>query len=78
MVRFEAQIRKKVATAISKINRDLKVGKADILKWFTFMATDVIGELSFGESFDMLGQEAVRTLTFSGRAYELREHPADY
>ncbi|KAK7920048.1 hypothetical protein PG985_008070 [Apiospora marii] len=30
-------------------------GKADILKWWTLMATDVIAHLSFGESFDMVG-----------------------
>ncbi|KAK8135037.1 hypothetical protein PG984_007049 [Apiospora sp. TS-2023a] len=30
-------------------------GKADILRWWTFMATDVIAHLSFGESFNMVG-----------------------
>ena len=58
---FECQIRAKVEVAIANIDRDGRSGKADILKWFTFMATDVIGELSFGESFNMLEQEAVRT-----------------
>lgn len=29
-------------------------GVADVFKWFLFMATDVIGELTFGESFRML------------------------
>jgi cytochrome P450 len=57
--RFEPQIREKVDTAISKIKRDALASRADILKWFTFMATDVIGELSFGVSFDMLKQEQV-------------------
>ncbi|KAJ9604715.1 hypothetical protein H2200_010829 [Cladophialophora chaetospira] len=66
--RFETQIRKKVDTAVSKIDRDMKVDKADILKWFTFMATDVIGELSFGESFNMLEGEMVRPSAFSARA----------
>ncbi|KUI55449.1 hypothetical protein VP1G_02774 [Cytospora mali] len=28
-------------------------GAADIFKWFLFMATDIIGELTFGESFKM-------------------------
>jgi hypothetical protein len=51
-----------VDTAISKIKRDALASKADILKWFTFMATDVIGELSFGVSFDMLKQEEVRRI----------------
>lgn len=30
--------------------------KADVLKWWTLMATDVIAHLSFGESFDMVGR----------------------
>lgn len=29
-------------------------GAVDVYKWWMFMATDVIGELSFGESFRML------------------------
>ena len=29
-------------------------GATDIFKWWLFMATDIIGELSFGESFRML------------------------
>lgn len=29
-------------------------GAADVIKWFLFMATDVIGELSFGDSFRTL------------------------
>ena len=33
---------------------------ADILKWWTLMATDVITQLSFGESFEMLEQGKVR------------------
>lgn len=31
-----------------------RAGVADVHKWFFFMATDVIGELSFGSSFAML------------------------
>ncbi|EXJ86111.1 hypothetical protein A1O1_06480 [Capronia coronata CBS 617.96] len=63
IVKFEAQIRQKVDTAISKIRRDASAthadgkGRADLLRWLTFMATDVIGELSFGTSFNMLEQE---------------------
>ncbi|KIW68485.1 hypothetical protein PV04_04427 [Phialophora macrospora] len=57
LTKFEPQIRVKVQTAIFKIHRDIQRARADVLKWFTFMATDVIGELSFGESFNMLEQE---------------------
>ncbi|KAG8168600.1 hypothetical protein KVR01_001349 [Diaporthe batatas] len=31
-------------------------GAADVFKWWMFMATDIIGELTFGESFRMLEQ----------------------
>lgn len=34
-------------------------GAVDILKWWTFMATDVIGTLTFGESFRTLDQGRV-------------------
>jgi len=57
---FESAVRQKVELAVIKIKRDAQAGSADILKWFTFMATDVSGELSFGKSFDMLQQEQVR------------------
>jgi cytochrome P450 len=69
LLRFEPQIRAKVDTAISKIKRDASASRADILKWFTFMATDVIGELSFGVSFDMLKQEEVCLQTFPFNHY---------
>lgn len=59
LLRFEPVIRKKVEIALSKIKRDAEAGTADLLKWFTFMSTDVMGELSFGKSFDMLQQEEV-------------------
>lgn len=34
-------------------------GAADIFKWWLFMASDIIGELSFGESFHALEQGEV-------------------
>ena len=62
LTQFEQQVRQKVDVATEKISRDINVGIGDILKWFTFMATDVVGELSFGKSFDMLEQETVRVI----------------
>jgi len=59
MLTLEPTIKERVKTAISKIRRDALVGNADVLKWFTFMATDISGELSFGKSFEMLQQEQV-------------------
>ena len=41
--------------AVKGISKEMaKRGAADVFKWWMFMATDVIGELSFGESFKML------------------------
>lgn len=41
--------------AVDRIAEEMgKRGVADVFKWWLFMATDVIGELSFGESFRML------------------------
>jgi cytochrome P450 len=40
--------------AIRRIHEEMETrGAADTFKWWMFMATDIIGELSFGESFRM-------------------------
>ncbi|KAI8626564.1 cytochrome P450 [Xylariaceae sp. FL1651] len=52
---FLPQIDNKVNLAIQRMEEEYKTrGAADIYKWWLFMTTDVIGELSFGESFRML------------------------
>lgn len=60
---WEVEVRKKVEMAVQKIKRDALQGEANILKWFTYMATDVMGHLSFGQSFDTLETEKVRATT---------------
>jgi len=40
-------------------------GAADVLKWWLFMASDIIGELSFGESFHGLEHGEVSGSTHS-------------
>ncbi|KAF2966207.1 hypothetical protein GQX73_g7377 [Xylaria multiplex] len=46
------QVESKVQLAIRQMKRDMDAhGVTDVLKWWTCMATDVIGELTFGESF---------------------------
>ncbi|KAF2016936.1 cytochrome P450 [Aaosphaeria arxii CBS 175.79] len=53
---WESEVRSKAELAVQKIKQDA-VGSAkgaDVLKWWTLMATDVIAHLSFGESFHML------------------------
>ncbi|KAI0121149.1 cytochrome P450, partial [Xylariales sp. AK1849] len=52
---WEDAVRVTVELAVSKIKADAEGGVADVMKWWTLMATDVIAHLSFGESFDMVG-----------------------
>ncbi|CAI0645221.1 unnamed protein product [Colletotrichum noveboracense] len=56
-VQWEDNIRAIAKKAVNRIADDLKEnGKADVLKWWTFMTSDISGELMFGESWDMLGK----------------------
>lgn len=55
LTRFEARIRDMTQLTVSQMSGELtKNGCVDVFKWWLFMATDIIGELSFGESFRML------------------------
>ncbi|KAL3495450.1 cytochrome P450 [Aspergillus germanicus] len=53
---WEGVVREKVKLAVEKMRGELRStdGRCDVLKWWTFLATDVSGHLMFGESFDML------------------------
>ncbi|KAL3475109.1 cytochrome P450 [Aspergillus californicus] len=53
---MEPLVRSRVQLAITRMGAEARSarGVMDICKWFFFMATDIIGELSFGDSFDML------------------------
>ncbi|KAI8281548.1 hypothetical protein K4K60_004112 [Colletotrichum sp. SAR11_57] len=56
-VQWEDTIRAIAKKAVHRIADDLKEnGKADVLKCWTFMTSDISGELMFGESWDMLGK----------------------
>ncbi|RYP59875.1 hypothetical protein DL770_010126 [Monosporascus sp. CRB-9-2] len=49
------QVEANVRLAIKQIGQEMKLkGAADVYKWWMCMTTDVIGELTFGESFRML------------------------
>jgi cytochrome P450 len=53
---WEGEVRSKVELAVQKIKHDA-VGMqkgANVLDWWTIMATDVIAHLNFGDSFNML------------------------
>ncbi|KAM0217610.1 hypothetical protein ACHAQD_007353 [Fusarium lateritium] len=54
LANWEPVIRGKTELAVRKIKEDAKSAGADVFKWWTLMATDMIAELSFGESFRML------------------------
>ncbi|RAK80786.1 cytochrome P450 [Aspergillus fijiensis CBS 313.89] len=55
MTHFEPLIRARVGQAIDGLDQDMAAtGAGDVYKWMLFMATDIIGEMSFGESFRML------------------------
>lgn len=50
----------KVDLTILRMREEMKTrGAVDVWKWWLFMATDIIGELTFGESFQTLEQGRV-------------------
>ncbi|KAF4507941.1 hypothetical protein G6O67_004386 [Ophiocordyceps sinensis] len=52
---FHGQIQARTKLAIDKMRNEMKTrGAADVLKWWYFLAADIIGELTFGTSFEML------------------------
>lgn len=52
---FHPVIEQRVDLAIQRMKEETKIrGATDVLKWFLFLATDTVGELTFGESFRTL------------------------
>lgn len=61
---YESIVTSRVTLAVDRIGEEIAArGAADVFKWATFLATDIIGELSFGESFQMLEHREVRLLS---------------
>ncbi|KAH8703985.1 putative cytochrome P450 [Talaromyces proteolyticus] len=57
LAQLEPDVMKRVRLAIQRMAEEKKNrGVIDVFKWWTFMASDVIAELSFGESFKTLEQ----------------------
>ncbi|KAE9566370.1 hypothetical protein CGMCC3_g17481 [Colletotrichum fructicola] len=50
----ESVVREKVVKADDRIKAEALNGAADVLHWWLLMASDVIGQLAFGESFELL------------------------
>lgn len=79
---WEPTVREKTLLAVEKIKVDARTGVADLLKWWTFMATDIVGVLGFGESFGMLELGKVdrksiqRNCTFLTENIENRVYPS--
>lgn len=52
---WEPVVLEKVAFAVERMKVECgQDGEVDVLKWWLFMASDVISQLMFGESFDTL------------------------
>ncbi|KXH68548.1 cytochrome P450 [Colletotrichum salicis] len=50
----EVVVREKVAKAVQKIKGQALHGSVDLLHWLMLMTWDVVGQLCFGESFELL------------------------
>ena len=71
---FEGIIRSKIDLLMSQTKKEhQKNGHVDIYRWMHFFATDVIGELSFGDSFRMLELGKVRPKLHSAKFPRLRK-----
>lgn len=69
---LEPTVATHVDLVIQRIGEEITSrGAADVLKWWTFMSTDVIGQLTFGESFRMLEQGKVIVNPLKRRSVEL-------
>jgi cytochrome P450 len=56
----EPIVTRNIDLCVQKMAEEMdKRGAVDVFKWFLFLTTDVIGELTFGESFRMLEQGKV-------------------
>ena len=72
---WEGAVRDKCKLAVKNIKHDAEADSADILKWFTFMAADIVGVLGFGESFGLLELGEVRTMMNQSCAFAMLTIP---
>lgn len=58
---FHGRIQARTDLAMARMRDEMRArGAADVLKWWYFMAADIIGDLTFGEPFQMLKRGRVR------------------
>ncbi|KAK7998438.1 FAD/NAD(P)-binding domain-containing protein [Apiospora arundinis] len=66
----------KIRFTMQRMQEEMEQQKADVFHWFLCMATDIIGELSFGESFRMLEtrqkNQFLEDLAFTNKAGGIR------
>jgi len=63
---FEPIIAARISLAIDRMKEEMKArGAADVFKWWSFMVTDIIAELTFGDSFRMLEQGKVSLVEYA-------------
>ncbi len=55
-------VNERAQLAVRSIKSKAEVGVCDVFEWWTFYTVDVIGKISFGESFGMLELGKVRLL----------------
>lgn len=56
--KLEPVIKEKMSFALAKMDQELtERGCIDVFKWWIYMALDIITELSYGESVNILGEE---------------------
>lgn len=82
---WEGVVREKVRMAVGQMKNELDATnsekRCDVLKWWTFLATDVSGHLMFGEDFGMLQLGVVcpilyyKSLVDTNRFVEERVYP---
>ena len=58
---YESIVADKAKLAVAGIKKRALAGNADLMQWWTFLATDTVGQLGFGESFGMLEKGEVST-----------------
>ena len=56
---YEPIVAEKAKLAVEGIKKRALNGDEDLMQWWTFLATDTVGQLGFGESFGMLEQGKV-------------------
>jgi cytochrome P450 len=59
---YEPIVAEKAKLAVDGLKKRALAGSADLMQWWTFLATDTVGQLGFGESFGMLEKGEVSIL----------------